>query len=226
MLKKASINGNKTCFVLKCDMRKFFDSIDHDILIRILRSKIRDENARWLLGEIVKSFTTSHAISSERKGLPIGNLTSQIFANIYLNEFDQFVKNKLRVRYYARYTDDFVIVSDNKVYLQELLPKIRLFLLNNLDLELHPAKVSFLKFNKGVDFLGYVAFPKYRLVRTKTKRRMLRKIDQRIREYKTGKTSELTLKQSLNSYLGVLSHANTYKFKEKLLNDFWFKLKN
>lgn len=224
ILQKVSSNDNKPCFVLKCDIKKFFDSVDHNILIRILEKKIRDDDARWLLGEIIESFTSSFSTSSQRRGLPIGNLTSQMFANVYLNNFDQFVKQRLKIKYYARYTDDFVIAADNRAYLQKILPEIKYFLLNNLALELHLDKTSIRKFNQGIDFLGYVIFPKYLLIRSKTKRRILRKLRQRIIEYKNGKINKSTLSQSLQSYLGVLSHADTYEFSNNLKNQFWFWL--
>lgn len=157
-----------------------------------------------------------------RKGIPIGNLTSQLFANIYLNELDYFIKHDLRVKYYARYTDDFVIVSDNENYLKLLIPQIKNFLKNKLKLELHPNKISIKKYTQGIDYLGYIALPKYMLVRTKTKRRIFSKLKKRVKEFKSGLIEEITLKQSLNSYLGVLSHANCHKLEQDLLNQFWF----
>ena len=107
---KVSKNNTWICWVLKCDIRKFFASIDHDILVGILRKYIFTENIIWLLEKIIESF------SSEEKGagLPLGNLTSQLFVNIYLNEFDQFAKHKLKAKCYIRYCDDFVILSENK----------------------------------------------------------------------------------------------------------------
>jgi retron-type reverse transcriptase len=110
MLRQASKNSTKTCFVLKCDIRKFFDSIDHDILIELIQRKIRDKNAMDLLREILTSFANEQPNLFGIKGVPIGNLTSQLFANIYMNELDQFIRHDLKVKYYARYTDDFIIV--------------------------------------------------------------------------------------------------------------------
>ena len=159
-----------------------------------------------------------------KKGLPIGNLTSQLFANIYLNTFDQFVKHELKVRYYARYTDDFVIVDSDKEYLLGILNPIKQFLKENLDLNLHPGKVFLKKSRQGVDFLGYITLPHYRIIRTKTKKRIFKKLKARVFEYKMGKIDKKSLDRSLQSYLGVLSHANTYRLKEELLNQFWFWL--
>ncbi|MGA2667072.1 MAG: RNA-directed DNA polymerase [Patescibacteria group bacterium] len=159
------------------------------------------------------------------RGIPIGNLTSQLFANIYLNEFDYFIKHSLKVKYYVRYTDDFVIVSDNERCLLNLIPKIKAFLTTKLKLEIHPNKILIRKFRQGIDFLGFVVFPKHRLLRTKTKRRIFQKLKLGVKEYKTGLISEETIKQSLNSYLGVLSHANTYELHQELENQYWFWLR-
>ncbi len=142
-----------------------------------------------------------------------------------MNKFDQFIKHKLKVKYYARYTDDFVIVSENLYYLQSLTTKIQSFLETNLKIELHPDKISIRKLKQGIDFLGYVIFPKYRLLRNKTKKRITKKLRHRIVEYKANLIKEETLAQSLNSYLGVLSHADTYNFQQELENKFWFWLK-
>lgn len=118
MMRKVAKNGTHTCYALKCDIKKFFDTVDHAILFSLLRKRIKDENALWLLREIIESFSSQYSTLFERKGLPIGNLTSQLFANIYMNEFDQFVKRELKAKYYVRYTDDFVIASDNEYTLR------------------------------------------------------------------------------------------------------------
>jgi RNA-directed DNA polymerase len=225
MIRAESENHSKKCWALKCDVRKFFDSIDHDVLLGMLGAKIRDENAMWLLREIVESFTTSRPNLFERRGVPIGNLTSQIFANIYMNEFDQFMKHQLRVKHYARYTDDFVIVSDDREYLENLLPPVRQFLSEHLRLELHPQKVILRRTNQGTDFLGYVILPHHIALRKKTERRMFRKLRENVAAYKSGGIKEETLFGSLRSYLGVLSHADAYRLEQDLKNRFWFWLK-
>ncbi len=121
---KASQNNTKTCWILKGDIKKCFASIDHQVLLDILRQSIPDEDILWLLKEIIESFSSFH----QGIGLPLGNLTSQLFVNIYLNEFDQFVKHNLKARYYIRYADDFVILSDNQRWLRQQIPLIRKFL--------------------------------------------------------------------------------------------------
>jgi hypothetical protein len=138
-----------------------------------------------------------------------------------MNEFDQFIKNVIKAQYYVRYTDDFVIVSGSRQYLEELLPQIKNFLASRLALALHPHKITFSKFCQGIDFLGYVIFPHHRLVRTKTRRRMFKKMRWRVKDYQAGAIDKLALEQSLRSYLGVLSHADAYHLEEKFLNEFW-----
>lgn len=222
MIRAVSKNNTHLCYALRCDIKKFFDSIDHVTLLKILNEKIKDEKVRGLLREVVDSFETSRVNLFEAKGVPIGNLTSQIFANIYMDKFDQFIKHKLKVKNYARYTDDFVIVSDDKNYLEDLLPPIREFLKTELHLELHPKKVILRKHNRGIDFLGYVILPHHIKLRTKTKRKIPKKLRQNIALYRNGEISEISLKSSLASYLGVLSHADTYEMSESIRNMFWF----
>lgn len=215
-------NRTNSCFILKCDVQKFFDSVDHHVLISIIRKRIKDEDAMWLLREIIESYSSSRSTIFERKGLPIGNLTSQIFANVYMNEFDHFVKNIIKVKHYVRYTDDFAIVSESSTHLEDLLGPIAEFLDRKLALSLHPKKITVRKFNRGIDFLGYLIFPNHRLIRTKTRHRIFSKLRSRADEFHRGRISRLVLEQSLQSYLGVLSHANTYKLGNKLKNQFWF----
>lgn len=224
MLRSASENGTKQVYALKCDIKKFFGTVDHQILLNILKRRIKDIDTLWLLEEVIESFSSEHSNLFENKGVPIGNLTSQLFANIYMNEFDQFVKHQLSVKYYTRYTDDFVIISRDKSYLENLIPKISNFLEGKLALELHPNKVSIRKLHHGIDFLGYVVFLNYKLVRKQTRSRIFVKLRNKVNKYKGGEVDKENLKQSLNSYLGVLSHANTYKLSEKLKNQFWFWL--
>ena len=224
MIRKESRNFTRSCFALKCDVRKFFDSIDHRTLISILDKRITDRDVMWLLEEVICSYSAGQTNLFDRQGLPIGNLTSQLFANIYMNEFDQFVKHKLKVRNYARYTDDFVIVSTDRAYLENILEPIKEFLGEKLQLSLHPNKISIRACHQGVDFLGYVALPYHRLVRARTKRRIFRKMKERIAMFRNGTISEDALSQSLRSYLGVLSHANAHQLSEDLKNQYWFWL--
>lgn len=167
---RVSENQTRTCWVLKCDIRKFFASIDQQALFDILAQCIQDERTQMLIVEVVRSFQSTES----GKGLPLGNLTSQLLVNIYMNEFDQFVKHKLKATRYIRYADDFVILSHDKSQLESLIPQIRDFLGTYLKLTLHPRKVSIATFASGIDFLGWVHFPDHRVLRKSTKRRTLR----------------------------------------------------
>lgn len=226
MLRSVSRNGTRPCFVLKCDIHQFFASVDHDILFCILSKRVKDEKTIALLGEIIESFTAKNPAIFGRNGIPIGNLTSQLFANIYLNEFDQFIKQTLKIQRYVRYTDDFVIVAGSHEELEAVLLPIRSFLKEHLHLDLHPRKVTIRKYMQGIDFLGYVLLPHHRVLRTKARRRMVRKLTERIENCKAGQLPPESVEQSLQSYLGVLSHANCYRLSQDLQNQCWFLLQN
>lgn len=200
---KMSKNNTRTCWVLKCDIRKFFASIDHQTLFSILGRSISDQNILWLLREVVGSFSVNGAHS---QGLPLGNLTSQLLVNIYMNEFDQFVKHKLKAKHYIRYADDFILLSHDKTELEKRLRYIIVFLRQELKLELHPDKVSIATIASGVDFLGWVHFPDHRVLRTATRRRMFRR--------SAGLKADDPVVQS---YLGLLSHGNTKKLARVVL---------
>ncbi len=194
LVRKESCNHRKTCWVLKCDIRKFFASVDHKILLNILHDVIADERVFWLCERIISGFSSG----LPSVGIPLGNLTSQLFANVYMNEFDQFVKHKLHIRYYIRYADDFVVLSRDRDYLERILIQIDEFLTSELRLQLHTNKVEIKTIAQGVDFLGWVHFPYHRVLRTTTKRRMLRRLQD---------NKSLCI---LASYKGLLKHGNTY----------------
>jgi retron-type reverse transcriptase len=193
--RKVSQNYRKTAWVLKCDIRQFFASIDQNILLSMLADRITDQRILCLVESILGSFYSGYP----GKGLPLGNLTSQIFANIYMNEFDQFVKHTLRARYYIRYADDFVFMSPDKTSLQQLIPDVKDFLSRILRLKLHPNKIELRTVASGVDFLGWIHFPHHRVLRTTTKRRMMKRMQAQ------------AMKGALASYKGLLSHGNEYK---------------
>lgn len=195
---KASNNHTKTCWVLKCDIRKFFENIDHKIIINIFENYIPDKNIIWLLKEMINSFSAKQ----NGVGLPLGNLTSQLFVNIYMNEFDQFMKHKMKAKYYIRYADDFVILSEDKNWLASLILPIKEFLNHALKLQLHPTKLSISTIASGVDFLGWVNFSDHRILRTKTKQRMFKKLNNKNKQ----------------SYLGILSHGNAYQLRSRVIN--------
>jgi retron-type reverse transcriptase len=224
MLKSVGHNATQSCFVLKCDVHQFFASVDHDILLGILGKRLKDEKTIALLRAIIESFTAKDPAMFGQTGIPIGNLTSQLFANIYLNEFDQFIKHTLKIKRYIRYTDDFVIVAASSEALEALLIPIRSFLTENLHLDLHPHKVTIHKYGQGIDFLGYVLLPHHRVLRTKTRRRIVRKLRERVTAHKAGLIPQESVEQSLQSYLGVLSHANCYRLSQDFQNQCWFLL--
>lgn len=189
--RKVSQNYTRQCWVLKCDIKKFFASINQNILIKILEQKIVDRDILNLIQNIIQSFDSGQT----GKGLPLGNLTSQLLVNIYMNEFDQYVKHDLKQKYYICYADDFVFVSQSKIELKTVRQKCEAFLTQALKLSMHPDKVFIKTVYSGVDFLGWVHFPRHRVLRTSTKRRMLRNIND----------------TNISSYLGLLQHGQTYK---------------
>lgn len=189
-LRRASRNDTKTVYALKCDVRKFFACVDHGILLRLLTRRVHDPYAVALLRRIVESF-----LIASGKGLPLGNLTSQLFANVYLHELDHFVKYVLRIRYYVRYCDDFVLLTHTMHEATHLVGAIDRFLRSWLVLTLHERKVRIRTWRQGVDFLGYVLLPGATVIRPKIARRMLRR----------------AIPENATSYLGMCIHADAYE---------------
>lgn len=199
---KVTLNYTRTGWVLKCDISKFFASIDQAILMKIVESYILDDDIIGLLLKVTSSF---HSTTQET-GLPLGNLTSQLLVNIYMNKFDHWMKHTIKAKYYIRYADDFVIFSEDKGWLLELTPKIANFLEENLKLSLHPNKEYIKTLASGVDFLGWVHFPDHRVIRTMTKKRMLKRLALFPRE------------EVKTSYLGLINYGNTDKIKNKIFS--------
>ena len=233
MAYKVSCNHTRTCFVLKCDIRKFFASIEHAHLLGILQKYIPDQDIIWLLGQVVRSFHTPASIcharpdrassldprfreddawdedKTRRVGLPLGNLTSQLFANVYMNEFDHFVKHRIKAKHYIRYADDFVILHEDRQWLETQISSVEKFLQERLRLQLHPDKVTIKTFASGIDFLGWVHFTDHRVLRSTTRRRMMR----RLRAHPAQET--------LQSYLGLLRHGNTFTIEQQVRMLHW-----
>ena len=197
---QVSKNYTRTCYVLKGDIKKFFASIDQMVLMKILERHIEDGDILALIYEVVSSFHTTDS----RVGLPLGNLTSQLLVNIYMHEFDMYVKQELRVKYYIRYADDFTVLSDDKKYLEELLPKFHRFLNTKLHLSLHENKVYIKTYASGVDFLGWVHFPYHRQIRTTTKNKIIKNM------------KGYPKPQTVSSYRGLLGHGDTHKLQKRL----------
>ncbi|MBN1792414.1 hypothetical protein JW826_01900 [Candidatus Woesearchaeota archaeon] len=212
--RKSSRNNTRTCFILKADIRHYFDTVDHNILIRILRKKICDER----LIKLIEIILSNHKTAEHGKGMPLGNLTSQFFANIYLNELDQYVKHTLKAKYYIRYVDDFVIFSDSHEILRVHQQNINLFLKNNLLLELHPDKSKIIPIKKGITFLGFRNYYNHRLLKKSNIRKIRKKLIDAKTEYQINK---LTYDDAYNIFEGWSAHsrfANTYKLRKTMSN--------
>ena len=195
-------------YVLQCDVSKFYPSINHDILMEIIRRKIKDENMLWLIEEIVRSFPGN-------RNVPIGNYTSQWFGNLYLNELDMYVKHELRVKDYLRYCDDFLLFSDDKERLREISQKIKKFCNDKLALKLSRLKIF--PTSKGVDFLGYQHKKEgYLLLRKSTKKRFKKRIKRLGWELKNGLIELDKARSTVDSIDGWMRHANTYYLRDKL----------
>lgn len=195
-LKNDLKNTDETKFCLKLDIRKFYPSIDHDILKAVIRRKIKDENLLWLLDEIIES----------APGVPIGNYLSQYFANLYLAYFDHFIKENLRVKYYYRYADDIVILSATKAELHKLLNEIKKYLKVNLKLEVKKNCQVFPVDSRGIDFLGYKFFHSHILLRKSIKKRFARAVSK----------NKGNLMQVHAAYWGWAKHCNSKHLLKKL----------
>ena len=195
-------------YILKMDVAKYFDNIDKSILFNILKRKIKDEKLLWLIKEILYA-------QPREKGLEIGNYTSQMFANIYLNEIDQYIKQELKIKYYCRYLDDSIVIVKTKQEAKEALGKIQEFLKNNLELELNK-KTQIFKSKQGVNFCGY-KINEYRLkLRDKGKRKLKKKVKKLKSQIKEGKISSKEAKKYLVGHLGYIQIANVKNLTDKL----------
>jgi len=180
--------SNNNCYALKCDVSKYFPSVNHEILKQLIREKIADKKLLQLLDKIIDSSESENSTSSysgEQKGIPIGNLTSQLFANIYLNKLDEYVKYELKIKYYIRYMDDFIILHESKQELHKIKEKVILFFAS-MRLTLHPKKANIFPITSGIDFLGYRIFNNYRLVRKSTVKRFLKNVKRKLKKYDSG----------------------------------------
>jgi retron-type reverse transcriptase len=196
-VKTALKNTNETQYCLKLDIKKFYPSIDNDILKKLLRKKFKDNDLLWLLNEIISS----------TQGLPIGNYMSQTFANFYLSYFDHWIKEEIKVKYYFRYADDMVILSNDKQYLHQILFDIKTYLNNNLKLIVKDNYQIFPVDKRGIDFVGYVFRHTHILLRKSIKQNFARMI-------KNNKN-----KQSIASYKGWATHCDSKNLLNKLLNE-------
>lgn len=192
------ISDRKTCFVLKCDVRKYFDSVDQEILIKLVNEKVLCERTRTVIKDIISSHCSSTVVG---KGIPLGNVTSQVFANIYLNTLDKYVKENLGCRFYVRYNDDFVILYESKVKLENIRGQIVTFVNEKLLLDIPIEKTSLRKLEWGIDFLGFIILPNAVLLRDKTKSKIFNNINL----------------ENRHSYFGILERCNSHHLKKKIL---------
>jgi len=222
LIRNAKINNMVIGYVLKADIKHYFDSVDHEVMINIIKRKIRDKKALWLIKKILEN----HNTKKPNKGMPIGNLTSQIFANIYLNELDYFVKQKLRARYYIRYLDDFVIFDRNKKKLEFYKNQINEFL-KIIKLELHNDKSKIIPLYKGANFLGFRIFYHYKLLKKSNIRLFRKRLEELEVLYKNKEISRDKLFEKIDGWMEYARYGNTYKLRKiiqkeisSLLNDY------
>ena len=242
MASRSVYGADVPIYVLQCDIRKFFQSVSWGILLSVIAKTISCPKTFALIKTIV---TTHHELESlktddcpqmslfnqskesaeasisviNRTGLPIGNLTSQLIANIYLNELDHFIKDRLRAKYYARYMDDFLIISPDKENLKDLLGKIRLFLKDYLHLTLHPKKLTIKNVADGVPFVGYRIFYDHILIRGNTLKRIERNYRSKLMQFKKGTLTEEKLKATKASIMGHFKHADTFGLTKKIFKE-------
>ena len=195
-------------YILKMDVSKYFDNINKKILLKILERNIKDQELMWLIKEILYA-------NKREKGLEIGNYTSQMFANIYLNEVDQYIKHKLKVRYYCRYLDDSIVIVKTKKEAKEISEKIKKYLKENLELKLNQ-KTQIFKNKQGVNFCGY-KINEYRMkLRDKGKRKLKKKVKKLKEEIKKGNLTSKQAKKYLAGHLGYIKYANNYNLLNKI----------
>lgn len=250
--KKAAENYKKEAFYLQLDISGFFMAINHHILYSLFKKLVLKQNKSyqwktdilWLAKTIIFHKPTDDYIikgnpslfklilprkslfeSPEGKGLPIGNYSSQFFANLYLNELDQFIKRELRCKYYVRYVDDLILLSKDKNELKYFKNKIEIVLKENLDLELNLNKTKLQEINKGIDFLGYFIKPGYILVRQKVARRLKNKLYERNKEMERIKDLNKILAM-INSYYGHFKHAFSFNFRKDIYENHLGELRN
>jgi len=214
--RKVSRNNTRDCFVLKADIRHYFDTVDHKTLVRMISRKINDEKVLLL----IKTMLENHKTNSPGKGMPLGNLTSQFFANVYLNELDQFVKHKLRVRHYIRYVDDFVIIGSSEQILDGYKTKIDEFLKEMLSLELHPDKSKIRKIERGIGFLGLRIFPHHKILKKRNIRKFQMKLHLLSRQYDQEMLDYNAVYNFMEGWAAYAKNANTYNMRSMNLRMF------
>jgi hypothetical protein len=190
-------NIQETKYCLKLDIKKFYPSVNHEILKSLLRKKFKDIELLDLLDEIIES----------AKGLPLGNYLSQFLANFYLTYFDHWIKEVLKIKYFYRYCDDMIILHHDKNYLHKIRILIQEYLWNNLNLKLKENYQVFPVYKRGIDFIGYKSFHNYTFIRKRIKKNFIKMM-----KYNKNK-------KSIASYNGWLNYANCINLKRKYLSN-------
>ncbi len=221
-------------YVLKCDIKKYFPSIDHEILKGKIRRKIADAQTLWLIDTIIDNSNPQEKVCDyfpeddlftpwqRRRGLPIGNLTSQFFANVLLNDFDHFIKEKLRCKAYQRYVDDFVMLDNDKYLLKEIGKEASEFL-NRSRLRIHPKKFQIFLNNQGIDFLGYLIFPTHIRLRKTNALRFRRRLKKMAKKYQRKEITLSEVNSSVQSWLGHARFADTYNLRRSIFSQVKFQ---
>ncbi|MGB5595196.1 MAG: RNA-directed DNA polymerase [Crocosphaera sp.] len=220
-------------YVLQCDIRKYFPSIDHQILKQLIRRKIKCQDTLWLIDKIIDNSNEQeqviHYFSGDdlltpierRHGLPIGNLTSQWMANIYLSDFDHFVKEELKATKYLRYVDDFALFSDDHQFLQDARLNIENYLAK-LRLKIHPIKSQLFETKYGASFLGFRIFPDNIKVRNQNLTRARKRLKKLQKNYAQGNIDIQDIKRSLNSWSAHLKHGDTWRLRKQIFDSLVF----
>lgn len=254
-IRQCSQNYTKDCYVLKLDIEGFFMHIKKEILFyrlqKFIEAQYKQNDKELVLDichKIIFNSPTENCIikgspknwdglpkskslfqSPQYCGLPIGNLTSQIFANFYMSAFDHFIKKELGIPFYGRYVDDFIIVHQDKEYLKSLIPVISKYLNDELKLKLHPRKIYLQHYSKGVKFLGTVIKPNRIYIANRTKGNFYNAIEKQnkiIQDHKPTKEDKAAFLSSMNSYLGIMKHYKSYKLRKRMifkrLSGYWF----
>lgn len=204
-------NANEVCgYAFKADIRHYFDSVSHEILIEIIKKRINDKGSLWLIKIILANYNSG----IDGKGMPLGNWTSQFFANIYLDELDRFIKHRLKAKYYIRYVDDFIILHKSKAILQEYEAGIKAFLYS-LELELHPDKCRVIPIRKGISLLGFSVFYHYKLVRKRNLKNINARLNAMISLHHNKSIESWELLEALNGWNAYAMQGNTYRLRTK-----------
>lgn len=206
-------------FALKCDIKHYFETVDHEVLLQILASRVNDEGVLLLARKILENYKTD----LHGKGMPLGNWTSQWFANVYLNELDKFIKHVLKAKYYIRYVDDFVILHHSKKTLHYYESRIFEFL-KSLKLELHPNKCKIIPLVRGVSFLGFRVFYYHKLVRKRNVLKLKKRSSELLDDYEIGKSGMNEMLEVMYGWNAYAMHGNTYKLRKNLVSELNSKL--